>query len=53
MQNAQLNLPDYSLSADSIPQHVPAVLEKAERDQLKSEIAGNRIVYFRLILRWS
>ena len=40
MQNAQLNLPDYSLSADSIPQHVPAVLEKAERDQLKSEIAG-------------
>ena len=40
MQSAQLNLPDYSLSADSIPQHVPAVLEKAERDQLKSEIAG-------------
>ena len=39
MQSAQLNLPDYSLSSDRIPQYMPAVLEKAERDRLKSEIA--------------
>ena len=39
MQSAQLNLPDYSLSADRVPQYLPAVLEKTERDALKEEIA--------------
>ena len=39
MQSAQLNLPDYSLSPGLVPQYLPAVLEKSERDALKEEIA--------------
>ena len=35
-----MNLPDYSLSAESVPLYMPAVLEKAERDRLKEEIAA-------------
>ena len=32
-------LPDYSLAAERIPQHVPAVLQDAERKRLKERIA--------------
>ena len=39
MQSAQSKLPDYSLSAERVPQYMPAVLEKDERDRLKAEIA--------------
>ena len=39
MQSAQLNLPDYSMSAESVPQYMPEILEKDERDRLKGEIA--------------
>ena len=39
MQSARLKLPDHSLSAERVPQHMPAVLEKKERDRLKAEIA--------------
>ena len=38
MQSAQLNLPDYSLSPQQVPQYMPAFLEKEERDALKDEI---------------
>ena len=40
MQSAQLNLPDYSLSAERVPQYVPAVLENEERSRLKEEVAN-------------
>ena len=39
MQAAQLNLPDYTLSAERIPQYLPAFLEQDERRQLTDEIA--------------
>ena len=39
MQNAPLNLPDYTLSAERVPQHLPAFLEQDERRRLKEEIA--------------
>ena len=39
MQSAQVNLPDHSLTPDRVPQYMPAVLEKAERDELREEIA--------------
>ncbi len=38
MQAAQLNLPEYSLSAERIPQYRPAFLEQDERRRLKEEI---------------
>ena len=40
MRNAALNLPDYSLSAEQVPQHAPKVLKPGERARLKAEIAG-------------
>ena len=39
MGSAALNLPDYSLSAEQVPQHAPAVLGPGERARLKAEIA--------------
>ena len=39
MPSAALNLPDYSLSPEQVPQHAPVVLGPGERARLKGEIA--------------